>query len=234
MRQPTHEPNDSTRAGQKACERVLFADKDSSTSRNRFGVEAIHTRLNAVEWFVFDADVCDKDNGNLASLIRQHPSFEKAIEGLATFTPEPDADDRRLALVAFLDDGTEVDDLSAPSWDSSGTVFEIGQREYLVLTDDEATSEAHEYIEESLWAFNASFLIGFMPDGITEAALQGIAEASCEDASPIFKALIEAGKGLVAFNAEAIAADGRGHFLSRYDGEENENDDATLFIYRTN
>jgi hypothetical protein len=38
--------------------------------------------------------------------------------------------------------------------------------------------------------------------------------------------------GLEGFVEEAVSADGRGHFLSSYDGEENEQDG--FYIYRIN
>lgn len=251
MRQPAHEPNDSTRAGQKACKRVLFRHMGTQ-SYNRYGVEAIHTRFDAVEWFVFDAEIPDKDNHNLASLIRQDATFAQAIEGLAIFTPEPvpvtvadiakfpqgDTEKRIAALIDHLD-GTSnrimLEDIY-PGYAENG--FRTGPSdsasEYLILTDEEATEKTNEDIEESLWAFRASFLLDFMPDGLTEHDLKKVSAAACEDATPIFRALIEAGKGLDAFKVAATDADGRGHFLSTYDGAENKNDDASLFIYQIN
>jgi hypothetical protein len=51
----------------------------------------------------------------------------------------------------------------------------------------------------------------------------------CESARPIVEALIE---DMDHFVSDAICADGRGHFLSQYDGEENE--EGEFYIYRTN
>ena len=47
---------------------------------------------------------------------------------------------------------------------------------------------------------------------------------------------IESTCGLPAFIEEAVSADGYGHFLSRYDGEENEEEinGITYYIYRNN
>ena len=220
MRQPAHEPNDPTRKGQSASECFCFRNK-----RHHYRIQAFHTRFDAVEWFVHDAN----------SVIRQEASFRKAIEGLVAFTPDSpiaDTEARIAALIAHLDDGTEADDISL----HGDNRFEIGQREYLILTDAEATDQANENIAESLWAFRQSFLIGFMPDGCEamEPLLSTFAEKEYEGANEAFRALIEAGAGLDRFKVAATEADGRGHFLSSYDGEENENDDASLFIYRTN
>lgn len=48
-------------------------------------------------------------------------------------------------------------------------------------------------------------------------------------------------EGPHSFSESAIAADGRGHFLSSYDGEENEvsaedidGNPVTFYLYRTN
>ena len=39
-----------------------------------------------------------------------------------------------------------------------GESFHYGDQEYLVLTDEEADEKTEEYIKESVWAFNSSFL----------------------------------------------------------------------------
>jgi hypothetical protein len=55
----------------------------------------------------------------------------------------------------------------------------------------------------------------------------------CEGANDAILALIEkTDGGLDGFVEEAISADGRGHFLSSYDG--NENHESGFYIYRTN
>ena len=51
----------------------------------------------------------------------------------------------------------------------------------------------------------------------------------CEGINSIVKALIV---DIDEFITDAIDADGRGHFISWYDGREHEQND--LFIYRTN
>jgi hypothetical protein len=109
-------------------------------------------------------------------------------------------------------------------------VFEYGSQEYLVLTDWEADEMAKEQILDSLWAFNASFIVAHAKDGIDcEETIQLVQEKLCEDATPLIRALL---KDEDRFIQDAIAADGRGHFLSGYDGEENE--EGEYFIYRVN
>jgi hypothetical protein len=57
-------------------------------------------------------------------------------------------------------------------------------------------------------------------------------EKCCEGCNDFFKAIIKGTCGLDKFVEDAIEADGRGHFLAYYDGEENEQGDC--FIYRVN
>ena len=55
---------------------------------------------------------------------------------------------------------------------------------------------------------------------------------SCEDCNEFIKAMIDGTCGMNNFVERAIDADGRGQFLSQYDGEENEF--GGYFIYRIN
>jgi hypothetical protein len=105
-------------------------------------------------------------------------------------------------------------------------VFMIDGNEYAIATSDEEADEAAgEYIQSSLWAFNASFIlehskIGYDPD--FEEMLKTYQEKKCEDANDLVENLIE---DMDEFIQDAIGADGRGHFLSPYDGSEGDLDD---------
>jgi hypothetical protein len=92
--------------------------------------------------------------------------------------------------------------------------------DYYVLTDSEADEKAAEYIKDSLWAFNASFIIEHskLPYEAKEM-VQSFQSVKCESANDTIEALIE---DMNEFVQDAIRADGRGHFLSSYDGNENE------------
>lgn len=114
---------------------------------------------------------------------------------------------------------------------------EIGREEYLVLTDEEADLKAAEDIKESLWAFNASFILGECGlDFSGEESLKHMQEKACEGANDFILSLVEKTCGFDSFVKSAISADGRGHFLSSYDGEENEVNYKGIyfFIYRIN
>lgn len=131
------------------------------------------------------------------------------------------------ALAKYLE--ISVKDIEATSYDEN--IFTApGNEDYLVLTDSEADDKTKEYIKESLWSFNASFLAeqtGFPEEVFT--ALQ----PRCEGANEAILKLVERSEeGFDSLVEAAISADGRGHFLSQYDGEENEQDE--YYIYRTN
>ena len=83
-------------------------------------------------------------------------------------------------------------------------------------SDAAADRAAKEYILGSVWAFRSKFLLDHMPKGMTIEAIEAI-QAQSEDANEPLLALI---KNKAKFVKEAISADGRGHFLSHYNGEE--------------
>lgn len=99
-------------------------------------------------------------------------------------------------------------------------VYTANGNAYAVGTDSECDDAAGEYISDSLWAFNADFLAPYMPDGVDHDIVAAIQESRYEDASPAFKGMI--GDLWDDFVHDAIASDGRGHFLAPYDGVEHE------------
>ena len=109
-------------------------------------------------------------------------------------------------------------------------IYCYGNQEYLVLTDDEADEKVAEHIKDSVWAFNPSFLSSH--SGIDQEIFK-LLQDKCESANESILKLI---KDFDDFVQDAIGTDGRGHFLSSYDGYENdhEHDNETYYIYRTN
>jgi len=108
---------------------------------------------------------------------------------------------------------------------------------YMVLTDEEADEKAKEYIKTSLWAFNADFICRMC--GLPYAAeemIRSFQGTECEGANDTILALIENADGIDFFVEQAINADGRGHFLNTYDGEEHEikHGNEWLYIYKVN
>ena len=92
----------------------------------------------------------------------------------------------------------------------------IDDQDYLVLTDEEADEAVREEIEQLLWAFNPSFLCAHT--NVSEEAIKKIQELY-EGAND---ALAEMIKDFDEFVEDAVACDGRGHFLAHYDHEEHE------------
>lgn len=126
------------------------------------------------------------------------------------------------------------------TYNNNCNTFEAFGNEYKVLTDEEADEEAKTQILESLWAFNADFILRHTEfynnstsreDAEFIKALQDLQRRLCESANSIVKALII---DVDDFVSDAIDSDGRGHFISWYDGEEYETQYNNIFVYRTN
>lgn len=138
--------------------------------------------------------------------------------------------DKGVILLAYLrkqGNNVQPDEIT----EDSETDFDYGRSTYRVLTDKEADETAGKAIEDSLWAFNAQFLAyeSDLPIDVFQAL-----QHKCEGANDIFRKLIDTTCGIDQIVNQAIAADGRGHFLSSYDGEENEQrvGDEWFFIYQ--
>jgi hypothetical protein len=107
---------------------------------------------------------------------------------------------------------------------------EIDFDDYLILTDEEANEMVREFIKNHVWTFRPSFLSNCT--GIDESVFEAIqANNKCEDNNDAVLSIIETTSAMEHVVGEAIDADGRGHFLAGYDGNENELPSG-LFIYR--
>lgn len=125
------------------------------------------------------------------------------------------------ALAKYL----EVDTLDILDKD----IFIDGSNEWLVLTDAEANAATRAQILDSVWAFRPEFLEAHVVEGVDADTIRSIQDnGKCEGNNPILLRLIE---DVEHFIEDAIKADGRGHFLSPYDGEELELSN-NLFAYR--
>ena len=122
---------------------------------------------------------------------------------------------------------------------NDGQHFEMEDgSEWLVLDEDEANELAREEIEDSLWAFNPNFIVRHMGnwDKLTTkqesdliGALGQIQGSLCENCNPLVAAIIE---DMDEFVYDAIASDGRWHFLARYDDVEVELEGTDFYAYR--
>lgn len=146
---------------------------------------------------------------------------------------EDDGDKRCCIAMLFDYEQGNTDDPDGYSV-SDGNIVDGPRGEYLVLDEDEADAACKEHIEDSLWAFCSSFLSG--ETGIDETVFEALVD-KCEGANDAVRALIKGSCGIDRFVENAISADGRGHFLNHYDGEENEvsvGSDTYYYIYRQN
>lgn len=137
-------------------------------------------------------------------------------------------DNKTIALAKFLE-------VSADTILNNGdNCFQKkGGGEFLVLTDTEANETAQAYIVDSLWTFNVEFILDTCELNNTPeiaSTLRVMLSSACEGANEFVKTLVEGTCGLGQFTQAAIDSDGRGPFVSLYDGEENECDG--LYIYR--
>ena len=108
--------------------------------------------------------------------------------------------------------------------------------DYVAFDDAGADEACADYIRETLWAFNANFLASYT--GLPAIVFESL-QPLCEDANEAILQIL--GEDFEGFCSKAIAADGRGHFLAGYDGEEIEVNlyDVTgkneyLYVYRVN
>lgn len=115
--------------------------------------------------------------------------------------------------------------------DDCDNKFRIYGNEYLIVNEYLAERLVTEYIEDSLWAFNADFLSSVT--GFDKMIFEDISRLG-EDSNGAISALIKSSCGIDEVVSKAIAWDGRGHFLSGYDGEEIEIlvGDELYFAYR--
>lgn len=146
-------------------------------------------------------------------------------------TPITDSYLRLLALANFKD--RREDEFEPQSYEPRE--FVIDDETYLVLTDTEADERVLERIKDEVWAFKAEFILDQCDlPGELAPAITAFQSDKGEDANGALLKLVEkcCEGGIEAFTKAAVAADGRGHFLSCYDGEQNESE--SYYIYRTN
>ena len=134
----------------------------------------------------------------------------KALEPIINQSNDQE-DPRVIALSKYLDLALEPNITY-----ESNDIYSFDGEEYMILTDDEADEKVAEYIKDSVWAFNPSFLS--CHSGIDQDVFK-LLQDKCESANEAILKLI---KDFDHFVEDAVASDGRGHFLSSYDGYENE------------
>jgi len=129
---------------------------------------------------------------------------------------------------AFGDPSDDRVEFDKKGYTSRTAYIKIDGTEYMIATDEGADAYARGYIEETLWSFNADFII-------EHSEVLDYDEGSIE----ILKAIQSRGEGgnaavvrlisdMNEFVGDAIGADGRGHYMSSYDGDEHTLDEFDL------
>ena len=136
-------------------------------------------------------------------------------------------------LIASIDE-CDPEDVRELKYDHYGLkVFKAGSgNEYAIGTDEMADEACRDYIKDTIWAFKPEFIASecSLPSG-SEDAIRALQE-KCEGANEAILAMVKGSCGLDSFVESAISADGRGHFLAMYDGDEHEIED--YYAYRIN
>jgi len=106
----------------------------------------------------------------------------------------------------------------------------VSMDDYLVYTDDEADEAVYNYIDESVCFFRSDFIAAHAE--VDEEVIKKLQELH-ENSNQAIKSLI---KDFDHFVDDAVLCDGRAHYLSSYDGEENEINvnGNTYYVYRSN
>ena len=146
--------------------------------------------------------------------------------------PSHDHEDRAKALHSFLvNDGftkEEMDHIKFKVNDDDTSYIDLDganvNESYMVLTDEEADEKVKEYIRDSVWTFNSSFLSAHSK--ADERVFEILAD-QCESSNEAVFSLID---DFDHFVEDAILSDGRGRFLNHYNGAEEEY--SNYFIYR--
>jgi hypothetical protein len=165
----------------------------------------------------------DEEKGTTAENLRERLLVSAESQGW---------EDKQIALALHLE--CSPDELSEERYDHYRLArFSLGSKEYAIGTDREADEAAQEYVKDTVWAFNASFILSEcdLPREL-ESAIKAFQLDKCESSNDALLALVEKCTTLEDFTQSAVSADGRGHLLSPYDG--NENEDGDFFIYRLN
>lgn len=184
---------------------------------------------------VLDNAVCTDENGDEYKLHQDgtvwlYDISRMTCEEKESFGWNVEESERRAeALVLALGDAIEEKE-NVTEHGHDEDVYTYNGNCYLVVNDEEADRRAHDHICESLWAFNTDFILDHVPGHFNSSAVSAFSRMQqelCEDANSLIAAMIPDVSGFVD---DAISADGRGHFLASYDGEELEHGE--FFIYR--
>lgn len=135
-------------------------------------------------------------------------------------------------------------DFDIEDLDINDLSFETSYGDFIVLTDDERMERLKEYYQETLWAFNAHFLLEKMglltghhsTDQQLVLSFTKLQSELCEDANPLVEALVSSRAGGIEKIMEDMEEIDHDNALDAYDGEPtcHDIDDITLWVARWN
>jgi hypothetical protein len=123
----------------------------------------------------------------------------------------------------------DIDEINKEPYDHYGLdVFSNRNEEYAIGLESETDEAVKSYIRDSLWTFKAEMILSHSKAGSSPKIIKAL-----QDANEIIYCMIE---DIDEFVRDVVNADGRGAFLSSYDGEEHEIDinGITFVAYRIN
>ena len=197
----------------------------------------------------------DKDINNLAILHRDRPEYREKIEDLledCNFHKEcgdfynqkydeyilDKQDPKVVALAKYFD--IDPDRISKEYEDGDSLLHNCmyvidGENRFYLADEKESDKLAKEIILDDIWAFKPDFIrehSRIIKDGGDRAmeVLKNMQESMCESCSPLVRAMID---DLDLFVKDAIKADGRGHFISMYDGKEHKQNGINIYFVDT-
>lgn len=112
-------------------------------------------------------------------------------------------------------------------------LYEYENSDYLILTNEEATEEAKQQINDFLWSLDASLIQKHLKTELSIGAIQHVQSDMCEKCTFLLLSLIE---DTNAFYQEIISTFGRGYFIAFHDFKEHIlfdfNENKRYYIYR--
>lgn len=118
-------------------------------------------------------------------------------------------------VLKLVEEVSNVENIEFDEIEVDGNIITIEGDEYIILDEDEIKERMDQHIQKTASYFNHDFLAN-MTD-LPEEVFQRLIDKN----EAVYK-LIEKTCGIEEFIEECLSADGAGHFLNSYDGNEYE------------
>lgn len=206
---------------QKDIEELAIIHKNDTVGKYREKIEDLLEDCN------FHTECGDFADGKYDEYIRT-PGKEEDMKNIGT--------DKKIAALAEYF-GIAPERISKNNNENiyNTCMYLIDDNRFYVADEREADKLARAFILEDIWSFRPEFILDHskaLQEGGSQAvsAFKQMQEVMCENCTPIVKALID---DIDRFVKDAIAIEGRGHFISLYDGEEHEKNGIKIYFIDT-